>query len=75
MKLNSAVMQLDALIEAWDLEEVKLNQTDVNAIKKILEVLDDISCLVENYEWRLDDVHDLIDGYKDIIKLLEMEEK
>lgn len=43
------------------------NQLLSKKINKILELVNDI-------EWRLDDVHDLIDGYDEIKKIINMGE-
>ena len=37
MNLEESVEQLKSLIEAWQLNEADLNQTDINAIKTILK--------------------------------------
>lgn len=37
MTIEESIKQLEDLIEDWDLDETELNQTDVNAIKKVLE--------------------------------------
>lgn len=42
---------------------IKENQELKEKIKKIREI-------VENSDWRLDDVHDLIDGYDEIAKII-----
>lgn len=50
------------LIDYIDELENNNNQLN-NKINKIRE-------LVENSDWRLDDVHDLIDGYDEIAKII-----
>lgn len=35
------------------------------------QILDEIREIVENSEWRLDDVRDLIDGYNEILQILD----
>lgn len=42
---------------------IKENQELKEKIEKIREI-------VENSDWRLDDVHDLIDGYNEIAKII-----
>lgn len=42
---------------------IKENQELKEKIEKIREI-------VENSDWRLDDVHDLIDGYDEIAKII-----
>ena len=42
---------------------IKENQELKDKIEKIREI-------VENSDWRLDDVHDLIDGYDEIAKII-----
>ena len=37
MSEKEALEQLDSLIEAWDLKDADINQTDINAIKFILQ--------------------------------------
>ena len=36
MNEKEVIEQLESLIEAWQLDEADLNQTDINAIKKML---------------------------------------
>ena len=38
--------------------------------KQLKEKLERIREIVENSDWRLDDVHDLIDGYDEIAKII-----
>lgn len=37
MNINESIQQLETLIEAWQLNEADLNQTDINAIQILLE--------------------------------------
>lgn len=37
MNEKEVIEQLESLIEAWQLDEADLNQTDINAIKKMLD--------------------------------------
>lgn len=37
MNEEEVIEQLESLIEAWQLDEADLNQTDINAIKKMLD--------------------------------------
>lgn len=37
MNIEESVEQLEGLIEAWELNEADLNQTDINALKMILK--------------------------------------
>ena len=37
MNIKQSVEQLEGLIEAWELNEADLNQTDINALKMILK--------------------------------------
>lgn len=39
--------------------------------KELHNKIDNIRELVENSDWRLDDVHDLIDGYNEIEEILK----
>lgn len=36
MTIKESIEQLESLIEAWQLDEADLNQTDINAIKQML---------------------------------------
>lgn len=38
--------------------------------QKLKEKIEKIRGIVENSDWRLDDVHDLIDGYDEIAKII-----
>lgn len=37
MNEEESIQQIETLIEAWQLDEADLNQTDINAIKKMLD--------------------------------------
>lgn len=39
MNIDEATKQLNELVEAWDLDEASLNQTDIDAIKIVLKEL------------------------------------
>lgn len=39
MKTDESIVQLESLLEAWDLNEACLNQTDIEAIKRVLKEL------------------------------------
>lgn len=38
--------------------------------QELKEKIEKIRGIVENSDWRLDDVHDLIDGYDEIAKII-----
>lgn len=38
--------------------------------QELKEIIEKIREIVENSDWRLDDVHDLIDGYNEIAKII-----
>lgn len=37
MDIKESIEQLESLVKEWDAGDAKLNQTDINAIKKVLE--------------------------------------
>lgn len=54
MSVEESIQQIETLIEAWQLDEADLNQTDINAMQSLLkqnqkleQVLDEINNLKE----------------------------
>lgn len=53
------------------IEQVRNNEDKlIERVIKLEEKIGKIRQIVENSDWRLDDVHDLIDGYDEIAKII-----
>lgn len=52
MTIKESIEQMESLVEAWQLNEADLNQTDINAIK----------CLLKNIQELIDYLKDLIEN-------------
>lgn len=83
MNREESIQQVESLIEAWNLKEADLNQTDINAMKLLLEgnqqlkeqlkqrdeVIDEIANLIENTSINCDgQAEDLLGDISDILK-------
>lgn len=55
--------------EYYNLLEEKMARL-INQNQELKEKIEKIREIVENSDWRLDDVHDLIDGYDEIAKII-----
>lgn len=55
--------------EYYNLLEEKMARL-INENQELKEKIEKIREIVENSDWRLDDVHDLIDGYDEIAKII-----
>ncbi len=63
-------MKLRNEVNSWR-KEYQDTYKDVRMeIKELKEKIEKIREIVENSDWRLDDVHDLIDGYDEIAKII-----
>ncbi len=63
-------MKLRNEVNSWR-KEYQDTYKDVRIeIKELKEKIEKIREIVENSDWRLDDVHDLIDGYDEIAKII-----
>ena len=50
MTYEESVEQLESLIEAWELDEAELNQTDINAMQVLLDEIQKLKKQVEEYQ-------------------------
>lgn len=60
MTIKESIEQLESLVEAWNLDEADLNQTDINAIK----------CLLNNRQELIDYLKEKIEERNKGIKLI-----
>lgn len=69
-----AKMNLISVVQQLPKEDIELVQNCVEMIEEenqeLKEKIEKIRGIVENSDWRLDDVHDLIDGYDEIAKII-----
>lgn len=49
---------------------ISYNQVLLKENQELKDKIERIREIVENSDWRLDDVHDLIDGYDEIAKII-----
>lgn len=89
MNIEESIQQIETLIEAWQLDEADLNQTDINAMQTLLkenqelkkqveENKDNYNCLLkqkEQFEYIMSKQVDYQGQQKEFIKYLEDEIK
>ena len=63
MSEKEALEQLDSLIEAWDFKEADINQTDINAIKFILQKNQKLKEQLKQKDEVIDKVIELLEYY------------
>lgn len=67
-------MNLISVVQQLPKEDIETIQGYVEMIEEenqeLKEKIEKIREIVENSDWRLDDVHDLIDGYDEIAKII-----
>jgi hypothetical protein len=80
MNIEESIQQIETLIEAWQLDEADLNQTDINAMQTLLKENQELKKQLEerNIEY-FKGVYNTHDKYytqqKEFIKYLEEKEK
>ena len=80
MDTKESIQQIETLIEAWQLDEADLNQTDINAMQALLKENQELKKQLEerNIEY-FKGAYDTHDKYytqqKEFIKYLEEKEK
>lgn len=80
MNIEESIQQIETLIEAWQLDEADLNQTDINAMQALLKENQELKKQLEerNIEY-FKGAYDTHDKYytqqKEFIKYLEDESK
>ena len=62
MNIKESVEQLESLIEAWELNEADLNQTDIDALMMILKENQELKKQLKNIKQELTDERD--ENYK-----------
>ena len=50
MNIEESIQQIETLIEAWQLDEADLNQTDINAMQTLLKENEELKKQLENYK-------------------------
>lgn len=50
MNIEESIQQIETLIEAWQLDEADLNQTDINAMQALLKENQELKKQVEEYK-------------------------
>ena len=53
MNIEESIQQIETLIEAWQLDEADLNQTDINAMQTLLKENQELKKQVEEWEHHL----------------------
>lgn len=54
MSIEESIQQMETLIEAWQLDEADLNQTDINAMQVLLKENQELKKQVEEYQQELE---------------------
>ena len=82
MNIKESIQQINELIEAWELNEACLNQTDIDAIKCLLkqnqelkkqlkDKTEDYKRMKDNFDSKVDVLTEIDTQQKEFIKLLE----
>lgn len=50
MNIEESIQQIETLIEAWQLDEADLNQTDINAMQALLKENEQLKAINKEYE-------------------------
>lgn len=82
MNIEESIQQIETLIEAWQLDEADLNQTDINAMQVLLDEIQKLKKQIEQYQeevcildMRTDENIKYKNQQKEFIKYLEDESK
>lgn len=82
MNIEESIQQIETLIEAWQLDEADLNQTDINAMQVLLDEIQKLKKQIEQYQeevcildMRTDENIKYKNQQKEFIKYLEEKEK
>ena len=65
MNIEESIQQISTLIEAWQLDEADLNQTDINAMKTLLEENQQLNEKTEKLEKARKEAIELINSIND----------
>lgn len=73
MNIEESIQQIETLIEAWQLDEADLNQTDINAMQALLKENQELKERLERIDNYLDKYYTVENQYwfdhiRDIVK-------